>query len=84
MAKRLFTISTLLDAYLGLNEHTVRRAISSGRLEAHQLLGGQSMIWISEEAAERWLTESRVEPEADRREPAGVAPCSDTNFDFAY
>lgn len=85
MASPVYTIRTLLDAFPGLSEHAVRRAIKLGRLEAHQLAGQDAMLWVTQQAVDRWLEESRVTPGS--HEGGGlalVAACADTDFDFDY
>ena len=84
MAQRLYTIKTLLDAYPGLNEHTARRAIKQGRLQAHQLLGDDAMLWITQEAVDSWLSQSVVDPAPSTRQSACAASCAETDFDFDY
>lgn len=54
----------------GVHEHTVRRAIRAGHLEAFRRRGS-SVLQISPDAFDRWIYGERVEPD---EEPADVAP----------
>lgn len=51
---------------LGCHRDTVMRIIRQGRLDAYKYLPGeqgQGNVWVSEESLERFLLESRIQPE---------------------